>query len=71
MSCTYKADGALASKTDAKGNTETYTYDTYQRLTEIQGSNGPVREVFIWRLLGSQTSVLMGFSADSSALLTD
>jgi len=32
-SYTYNADGTLASKTDANGNTETYTYDAYQRLT--------------------------------------
>ena len=35
MSYTYDADGTLASKTDANNNTETYTYDTYQRLTAI------------------------------------
>ena len=35
MSYTYNADGTLASKTDANGNTETYTYDAYQRLTGI------------------------------------
>ena len=35
MSYTYNADGTLASKTDANGNTETYTYDAYQRLTAI------------------------------------
>jgi YD repeat-containing protein len=34
-SYTYNADGTLASKTDANGNTETYTYDAYQRLTGI------------------------------------
>ena len=33
VSYTYNADGTLASKTDANGNTETYTYDAYQRLT--------------------------------------
>ena len=32
---TYNSDGTLASKTDANGNTETYTYDVYQRLTSI------------------------------------
>jgi YD repeat-containing protein len=35
VSYTYNADGTLASKTDANGNTETYTYDAYQRLTGI------------------------------------
>ena len=35
VSYTYNADGTLASKKDANGNTETYTYDTYQRLTSI------------------------------------
>ena len=35
MSYTYNADGTLASKKDANGNTETYTYDAYQRLTGI------------------------------------
>ena len=35
VSYTYNADGTLASKTDANGNTETYTYDAYQRLTAI------------------------------------
>ena len=35
VSYTYNSDGTLASKTDANGNTETYTYDVYQRLTSI------------------------------------
>jgi YD repeat-containing protein len=35
VSYTYNADGTLASKTDANGNTETYTDDAYQRLAEI------------------------------------
>jgi YD repeat-containing protein len=35
VSYTYNADGTLASKTDANGNTETYAYDAYQRLTAI------------------------------------
>jgi YD repeat-containing protein len=35
VSYTYNADGTLASKKDANGNTETYTYDAYQRLTGI------------------------------------
>jgi len=35
VSYTYNGDGTLASKTDANGNTETYTYDAYQRLTGI------------------------------------
>jgi RHS repeat-associated protein len=35
VSYTYNADGTLASKLDANGNTETYTYDAYQRLTAI------------------------------------
>jgi YD repeat-containing protein len=35
VSYTYSADGTLATKTDANGNTETYTYDAYQRLTAI------------------------------------
>jgi len=35
VSYTYNADGTLATKTDANGNPETYTYDAYQRLTAI------------------------------------
>jgi YD repeat-containing protein len=35
VSYTYNVDGTLAGKTDANGNTETYTYDAYQRLTAI------------------------------------
>jgi YD repeat-containing protein len=35
VSYTYNAGGTLASKKDANGNTETYTYDAYQRLTAI------------------------------------
>jgi RHS repeat-associated protein len=35
VSYSYNGDGSLASKTDAKGNTETYTYDSYGRLTGI------------------------------------
>jgi YD repeat-containing protein len=35
VSYTYNADGTLASKHDANGNTETYSYDSYQRLTSI------------------------------------
>jgi YD repeat-containing protein len=35
VSYTYNADGTLASKKDANGSTETYTYDAYQRLTGI------------------------------------
>jgi YD repeat-containing protein len=35
VSYTYNGDGTLASKTDAKNNIETYTYDAYQRLTSI------------------------------------
>ena len=35
VSYTYNADGTLASKLDANGNTETYSYDSYQRLTGI------------------------------------
>jgi len=35
VSYTYNADGTLASKHDANGNTETYSYDAYQRLTAI------------------------------------
>ena len=38
-SYTYNADGTLASKKDANGNTETYTYDAYQRLTGIPDRN--------------------------------
>jgi len=33
VSYTYNADGTLATKHDANGNTLTYTYDTYGRLT--------------------------------------
>ena len=33
VSYTYNADGTLATKKDANGNTLTYTYDTYGRLT--------------------------------------
>ena len=39
VSYTYNADGTLASKKDANGNTETYTYDAYQRLTGIPDRN--------------------------------
>jgi len=35
VSYTYNADGTLATKTDASGFTESYTYDAYQRLTAI------------------------------------
>jgi RHS repeat-associated protein len=35
VSYTYNADGTLASKKDAKQNTESYTYDTYGRLVGI------------------------------------
>ena len=35
LSYTYNADGTLATKHDANGNTETYTYDTLGRLTGI------------------------------------
>ena len=35
VSYTYNGDGTLATKTDAKNNIETYTYDAYQRLTSI------------------------------------
>jgi YD repeat-containing protein len=35
VSYTYNADGTLATKKDANGNTESYTYDAYQRLTAI------------------------------------
>jgi RHS repeat-associated protein len=38
----YNADGSLAYKLDAKGQKVAYTYDTYQRITEIKRykSNG-------------------------------
>ena len=35
VSYTYNADGTLATKLDANGNTESYSYDTYGRLTGI------------------------------------
>ncbi len=35
MGYTYNADGTLATKKDANGNTESYSYDAYQRLTAI------------------------------------
>src|SRR5271169_6557592 len=35
VSYIYNGDGTLASKTDANGNPESYTYDAYQRLTAI------------------------------------
>src|ERR1017187_2230483 len=35
VSYTYNADGTLATKKDANGNTGSYTYDTYGRLTAI------------------------------------
>ena len=35
VSYTYNADGTLATKKDAKQNTESYAYDTYGRLTGI------------------------------------
>jgi YD repeat-containing protein len=41
VSYTYNADGTLASKEDANGNTETYTYDAYQRLTGIPDRRHP------------------------------
>jgi RHS repeat-associated protein len=44
VSYTYNADGTLASKTDAKGNKETYGYDTYQRRTAIHRFPGGVNE---------------------------
>jgi len=38
VSYTYNADGTLASKKHSNGNTETYTYDTYGRLTGYPGT---------------------------------
>jgi YD repeat-containing protein len=35
MSYTYNAGGTLPTKKDANGNTESYSYDTYGRLTAI------------------------------------
>ena len=35
VSYTYNADGTLATKLDANGNTESYNYDTYGRLIGI------------------------------------
>jgi YD repeat-containing protein len=37
VSYTYRADGSLASKTDAKSQQTTYTYDGYGRLTQAAG----------------------------------
>ncbi len=39
VSYTYNADGSLASKTDAKGQPTTYTYDSYGRLTQASTNN--------------------------------
>ncbi|HZU29040.1 MAG TPA: RHS repeat-associated core domain-containing protein [Bryobacteraceae bacterium] len=36
VSYTYNADGTLATRTDAKGQKLAYTYDSYQRVTQIQ-----------------------------------
>jgi len=44
VSYTYNADGTLASKLDANGNTETYTYDSYGRLTGIPDRH----QTFTW-----------------------
>jgi len=41
VSYTYRADGSLASKTDAKNQPTTYTYDNYGRLT--QASTNTIR----------------------------
>ena len=39
VSYTYRADGSLASKTDAKNQPTTYTYDNYGRLTQASTNN--------------------------------
>jgi len=39
VSYTYRADGSLASKTDAKNQQTSYTYDTYGRLTQASTNN--------------------------------
>jgi len=39
VSYTYNADGSLASKTDAKNQPTTYTYDNYGRLTQASTNN--------------------------------
>jgi len=44
VSYTYNADGTVATKIDAKGNKEAYTYDSYQRLTAIHRYPGGVNE---------------------------
>jgi len=44
VSYTYNADGTLASKLDANGNTQTYTYDSYGRLTGIPDCH----QTFTW-----------------------
>jgi YD repeat-containing protein len=38
-SYTYNSDGTLASRTDARNQKTTYTYDSYQRLTQIKRYN--------------------------------
>jgi len=41
---TYNADGTLATKTDAKSQKLTYTYDGYGRLLQV-GSGNPVTAI--------------------------
>ena len=40
MQYTYNSDGTLATKHDAKNQTIQYSYDTYQRLTQVTRPDG-------------------------------
>ena len=64
--------GACSYTGPAAWSVTTNHWGTQVRLI-YQGrcTNGLVREVLIWRVLDGQKAALMGFSADSSALLTD
>jgi hypothetical protein len=62
--CSYAVPAAWSVVTSSTG--------TQVRLT-YQGRcvNGLMREVLIWRVLDGQRATLIGYRADSSALLTD
>jgi YD repeat-containing protein len=57
---TYNADGTLATKTDAKRNMESYSYDSLQRLTAIH------RWVFNNGQLTEDSAQLQTFTYDDS-----
>lgn len=68
-SYTYNADGTLATRTDAKGQIAQYTYDSYQRVTEVQRFPTPGHEDLCqqWVMKYDTTQPFTGITATNAA----